>query len=56
MFDITLISLNVSSLNLDNDYEPWMAHATLRSGEGPEMKGCLLGVKETFMRLKQDSW
>ncbi|XP_069141145.1 sortilin-like isoform X3 [Argopecten irradians] len=39
-----------------NDYEDWLAHESLRKYESDSMKGCLLGEKETFKRLKQDSW
>ncbi|XP_033746028.1 sortilin-like isoform X1 [Pecten maximus] len=39
-----------------NDYEEWLAHETLRKYESDSMKGCLLGEKEKFQRLKQDSW
>ncbi|XP_060586327.1 sortilin-like [Ruditapes philippinarum] len=40
----------------DNDYEPWKAHSALRVKGIPEDQGCLLGIKETFLRLKKDSW
>ncbi|KAK1906961.1 Sortilin [Dissostichus eleginoides] len=37
----------------DQDYEEWLAHAT---DEGDlKRKGCLLGVKETYRRLKKKS-
>ena len=36
------------------DYEDWIPHA----GKNPGSKndGCILGVKETFKKIKQDSW
>ncbi|CAN9508160.1 unnamed protein product [Ophioblennius macclurei] len=37
----------------DHDYEEWLAHAT--EGDEPETKGCVLGVKETYRRLKKQS-
>ncbi|XP_021369881.1 sortilin-like isoform X2 [Mizuhopecten yessoensis] len=39
-----------------NDYEEWLAHETVRKYESESMKGCLLGEKEMFKRLKPDSW
>lgn len=33
-----------------NDYEDWIPH------QHNDDKGCLLGSKETFRRLKADSW
>ena len=40
----------------DEDYEPWMAHSQHRAGEGDKVKGCLLGKREKFLRLKKDAW
>uniref|UniRef100_A0A669CAE6 Si:dkey-159a18.1 n=1 Tax=Oreochromis niloticus TaxID=8128 RepID=A0A669CAE6_ORENI len=37
----------------DNDYEEWLAHST--EGGGSERNGCVLGVKETYRRLKKQS-
>ncbi|ELT94733.1 hypothetical protein CAPTEDRAFT_178911 [Capitella teleta] len=38
----------------DDDYETWTAH--FDNSKDPAYAGCLLGVKETFSRLKKDSW
>uniref|UniRef100_A0A673AZX7 Sortilin-like n=1 Tax=Sphaeramia orbicularis TaxID=375764 RepID=A0A673AZX7_9TELE len=35
------------------DYEQWLAHST--QGEGSGSAGCVLGVKETYTRLKKQS-
>ncbi|KAK7886137.1 hypothetical protein WMY93_025758 [Mugilogobius chulae] len=35
------------------DYELWLAHAT--QGEGTDRAGCVLGLKETYRRLKKQS-
>ncbi|WAR25468.1 SORT-like protein [Mya arenaria] len=40
----------------DLDYEIWMAHESHRQDEGSAIAGCLLGQKETFYRLKKDSF
>ncbi|XP_029350808.1 sortilin [Echeneis naucrates] len=37
----------------DQDYEEWLAHST--AGGDSERKGCVLGVKETYRRLKKQS-
>uniref|UniRef100_A0A8C9YR76 Si:dkey-159a18.1 n=1 Tax=Sander lucioperca TaxID=283035 RepID=A0A8C9YR76_SANLU len=37
----------------DQDYEEWLAHAT--DGGDLERQGCLLGVRETYRRLKKQS-
>ncbi|XP_078137726.1 sortilin [Sander vitreus] len=37
----------------DQDYEEWLAHAT--DGGDLERDGCLLGVRETYRRLKKQS-
>ncbi|XP_028427091.1 sortilin [Perca flavescens] len=37
----------------DQDYEEWLAHATV--GGELEREGCLLGVRETYRRLKKQS-
>ncbi|XP_031714653.1 sortilin isoform X2 [Anarrhichthys ocellatus] len=37
----------------DEDYEEWLAHAT--NGGDLKRNGCLLGVKETYRRLKKPS-
>ncbi|XP_074481777.1 sortilin [Sebastes fasciatus] len=37
----------------DQDYEEWLAHAS--DGGDSERNGCLLGVKETYRRLKKQS-
>ncbi|XP_070709817.1 sortilin [Pempheris klunzingeri] len=37
----------------DRDYEEWLAHAT--DGGNSERNGCILGVKETYRRLKKQS-
>ncbi|XP_052249120.1 sortilin-like isoform X5 [Dreissena polymorpha] len=39
----------------DGDYESWLSHSSHRSTEGASTAGCLLGVRETFYRLKKDS-
>ncbi|KAL5015049.1 hypothetical protein ScPMuIL_009319 [Solemya velum] len=39
-----------------DDYVPWMAHESHRANEGALTRGCLLGKRETYRRLKQDSW
>ncbi|XP_055367439.1 sortilin isoform X2 [Betta splendens] len=36
----------------DQDYEEWLAHSAQEEGE---RQGCLLGVKETYRRLKKQS-
>jgi len=38
----------------DIDYESWTSH--FDNSLNPQFKGCLLGRRETFMRLKKDSW
>ncbi|XP_023140533.2 sortilin isoform X2 [Amphiprion ocellaris] len=37
----------------DQDYEQWLAHSA--EGGTSERKGCVLGVKETYRRLKRQS-
>ncbi|XP_038595269.1 sortilin isoform X1 [Micropterus salmoides] len=37
----------------DQDYEEWLAHST--NGGDLERNGCILGVKETYRRLKKQS-
>uniref|UniRef100_A0A3Q0R2Z7 Si:dkey-159a18.1 n=1 Tax=Amphilophus citrinellus TaxID=61819 RepID=A0A3Q0R2Z7_AMPCI len=37
----------------DNDYEEWLAHST--EGGDSERNGCVLGLKETYRRLKKQS-
>nr|XP_020503394.1 sortilin-like [Labrus bergylta] len=37
----------------DQDYEKWLAHST--DGGDVERNGCVLGVKETYRRLKKQS-
>ncbi|KAK3610584.1 hypothetical protein CHS0354_009024 [Potamilus streckersoni] len=39
-----------------SDYEPWTPHIESRKEEGLDISGCLLGKRETIMRLKKDSW
>lgn len=39
-----------------DDYEIWRPHMELRKEEQEAVKGCLLGVKEEFMRIKKDNW
>ncbi|CAL1538547.1 unnamed protein product [Lymnaea stagnalis] len=38
----------------EDDYVDWIPHARLKSTPGQE--GCLLGQKETFKKIKADSW
>ena len=40
---------------VDDDYESCLDHSVHRSNEGLDKSGCLLGVKETFYRLKKSS-
>jgi len=42
-----------ASLGHEEDYEEWLAHAT--GGGDLKRNGCLLGVKETYRRLKKPS-
>lgn len=44
------------SLGGSDDYEIWRPHMELRKEEQEAVKGCLLGVKEEFMRIKKDNW
>ncbi|XP_018541153.1 sortilin [Lates calcarifer] len=37
----------------DQDYEEWLAHSI--EGEDSERNGCILGIKETYRRLKKQS-
>lgn len=37
----------------EQDYEQWLAHST--DGGGSERNGCVLGLKETYRRLKKQS-
>jgi len=39
---------------LEDDYEEWMPHGD--NSNDPALRGCLLGQKEVFKRLKADSW
>ena len=39
-----------------DDYEVWKPHNTLRSQEEQDVKGCLLGMREEFKRVKKDKW
>ena len=41
---------SISTGSRDSDYEPFVAHSDNSND------GCLLGVKETFERLRKDSW
>lgn len=43
-----------NSLGNDQDYEEWLAHAGNARGD-PRRNGCVLGVKETYRRLKKQS-
>ncbi|XP_059173686.1 sortilin-like [Physella acuta] len=38
----------------EDDYEQWVPHSGLKTQKGHE--GCLLGQKETYRKLKADSW
>lgn len=40
----------------NSDYEQWVPHVAMAHKAGTSWNGCLLGVKEKFMRLKKDSW
>lgn len=48
-----LTGLPSGSSGGDEDYEEWLAHST-EQGD-PERNGCVLGVKETYRRLKKQS-
>ncbi|XP_050412242.1 sortilin [Patella vulgata] len=39
-----------------DDYVEWKAHESMRQKEYKGVDGCLLGKKETFRKLKPDSW
>ncbi|XP_064632008.1 sortilin-like isoform X2 [Lineus longissimus] len=55
---VTIINFQnvISKPCSSGDYETWQAHSEMLHGSDPNDKGCLLGVKETFQRLKKDSW
>ena len=38
-----------------SDYEDWMPHETMKKDD-PQRKGCLLGQRTVYQRLKPDSW
>jgi hypothetical protein len=38
-----------------SDYEDWQPHEMMNK-EDASRQGCLLGKKQTFQRLKKDSW
>ncbi|XP_055883835.1 sortilin-like [Biomphalaria glabrata] len=38
----------------EDDYEDWTPHTALKSSSG--LDGCLLGQRETFKKIKADSW
>ena len=38
-----------------SDYESWVPHWD-SDVKDEKFKGCLLGLKETFRKLKKDSW
>ena len=38
-----------------SDYEEWLPHETMKKDD-PKRKGCLLGQRTVFQRLKHDSW
>lgn len=40
--------------DLSKDYEKWTPHEN--SKEKGNIDGCLLGKKETFKKVKKDSW
>eukprot|EP00105_Crassostrea_gigas_P033630 XP_011457076.1 PREDICTED: sortilin isoform X2 [Crassostrea gigas] len=39
-----------------DDYEVWKPHFELRKAEQAGVRGCLLGLREEFMRIKKDNW
>ncbi|XP_061187283.1 sortilin-like isoform X1 [Saccostrea echinata] len=39
-----------------DDYEKWIPHVKLRANEEAGVKGCLLGMREEFKRIRKDSW
>ncbi|ESO99480.1 hypothetical protein LOTGIDRAFT_231095 [Lottia gigantea] len=39
-----------------DDYVEWKAHESLRKKENSGVEGCLLGKKQSFKKLKPDSW
>ncbi|XP_056000004.1 sortilin-like isoform X2 [Ostrea edulis] len=41
---------------VSDDYEVWKPHFKLRMDEKADVKGCLLGKKEEFKRIKKDAW
>lgn len=48
-----LIGRRLTPSGTDEDYEEWLAHAT--DGGDSRTNGCLLGLKETYRRLKKQS-
>ncbi|XP_071083380.1 sortilin-like isoform X1 [Haliotis cracherodii] len=40
----------------DTDYEIWKPHSEMRRHEKEGVEGCLLGLKQSFKKLKADSW
>ena len=49
---LQVYKVDVSDLN--KDYVTWVPHEN--SQESGNIKGCLLGKKETFKKVKQDVW
>uniref|UniRef100_A0A8C9YWQ2 Si:dkey-159a18.1 n=1 Tax=Sander lucioperca TaxID=283035 RepID=A0A8C9YWQ2_SANLU len=47
------VAVTIDFQSNDQDYEEWLAHAT--DGGDLERQGCLLGVRETYRRLKKQS-
>uniref|UniRef100_A0A3Q3M508 Sortilin-like n=1 Tax=Mastacembelus armatus TaxID=205130 RepID=A0A3Q3M508_9TELE len=45
------VTVTIDFQSNDQDYEEWLAHST----EEGERNGCVLGVKETYRRLKKQS-
>ena len=48
-----VLSPSSPSSGNEQDYEQWLAHSTDEGGS--ERNGCVLGVKETYRRLKKQS-
>ena len=44
----------MSLAGYDVEYVKWVAH--FDNSDAEKFKGCVLGIRETFMRLKKDSW
>lgn len=44
------------SIGGHDDYEVWKPHFKLRKAEQAGVRGCLLGLREEFMRIKKDNW